>query len=388
MMVLSTLVAFGPFATDMYLASFPQIAASLGSSLALVQLTLSVYLIGLGGGQVLYGPVIDHFGRRLPLLAGIGVFALSSLACAVTTDIHVMIAMRLLQAVGGGAGMVIGRAIVRDLFEVTEAAHFMSVLMMAQSLGPILAPALGGVLLLVGDWRLLFAIMAAYGAVCWTTVFRLLPETLRPERRKPLSFAEFLAAFAWLLRHREFIVTALTSSVAMSSMFAFITGSPFVFMKVYGASAQGFGFLFAGTTLGMLVAATVNRMLLRHFTPATIFKGAVRFHLAATTALVLATATHSLAITMVPLALCVSTVPILLANGSALTMQASGPYVGSASAVYGLLQFVMASVTSSLIGVFHDGTAWPMAEVMLGVSFAGNAVFLLRSRGPRRVPSR
>jgi MFS transporter, DHA1 family, multidrug resistance protein len=380
MMVLGTMTAFGPFATDMYLASFPQIAESLGTSLSLVQLTLSMYLIGLAGGQIVYGPVIDHFGRRVPMLAGVALFVVCSLVCAVSTDVRVLIAARLLQAVGGGAGMIIGRAIVRDLFELQDAARFMSALMMVQSIGPIIAPTVGGVLLLAGDWRLLFAVMAAFGAASWWLVYRFLPETLPAERHKPLSFTEFFSAFGYLFTHREFIVMALTGSVSMASMFVFITGSPFVFMKIYGASEQTFGLLFGCTTLSMFFAAQVSRRLLKRMTPNRLFTLTMRVHLLAACGLMLATATHSLPVTMIPLWLCVACVPILMANSSAIAMQASGPYVGSASAVLGVSQFVLASVASTAISVLHDGTAWPIAKVMLGVSVIGNVVYMFRVR--------
>lgn len=379
-MILSAMSVFGPFATDMYLSSFPDIAQSLSTTQSMVQLTLALFLIGLATGQLIYGPLADSYGRRRPLLVGVGVFFTASLLASLAPNIETLIALRFVQAAGGCAGMVIARAIIRDLYSVGESARVMSLVVMVQSLGPIIAPTTGGLLLLVAGWRSMFVVMTLLGAFCFVLVLRGLPETLPPERRIALSFGNMFQAFGRLLRKRAFIIPALSGSVAMSCMFAFIAGSPFVFMQIHGVSPQHYGFLFAITSLGLFGAAHINRLLLRRYKPAQIFRIVLYVNAGAALCVVLVASTTSLALLMLPLLVCVATVPMILANASAIAMGASGSDVGSASSIYGLMQFGLASITSSLIGVFHNGTAYPMAGMMLGVSVVGNLVYLCRVR--------
>jgi MFS transporter, DHA1 family, multidrug resistance protein len=379
-LILSTMSVFGPFATDMYLASFPDIGRSLSTSQGMVQLTLSLYLIGLAVGQVLYGPLSDAFGRRKPLLAGIALATISSLLAALAPTIETLIGLRFVQAVGGCVGMVIGRAVVRDLYDVGNGAKVMSVVMSVQSLGPMVAPALGGLLLLVTGWRSLFLTMTLLGAASWYVVWRYLPETLPEMQRQPLSFVNLRQGSMRVLRTRTFIVPALASCVAMCCMFTFITGSPFVFMQLHGVSPQQYGYLFGLTALGLFLAAHLNRWLLRRHTPALIFLRTLQFNAVAAVVLVAVANTPHLWLLMLPLFVCVATVPLLLANGSVIAMAASGSDVGSASSLLGVMQFGFASLISALLGAFYNGTAYPMAGMMLAISVLGNLVYILRRR--------
>lgn len=379
-LILSTMTAFGPFATDMYLASFPGMATDLGTTLARVQLTLSIFFVGLAVGQLIYGPLVDRYGRRKPLLMGVAIFTLASIGCVFAPNVDTLIALRLIQSIGGCSGIVIGRAIIRDLYSEGEGARVLSLMMAVQSFGPIAAPLLGGLILLVADWRVLFVVLSAMGLLCFTLVLRWLPETLPPEKRTNLALSTVFITFGRVLLRREFIVPAMAGSVALSCMFAFITGSPYVFMELHGVNEQQYGLLFGVVACGILINAQVNRVLLRHFSPRQILPWALRFNVLAGLVL-FAVANHAtLWVLMMPLWLCIATVPMIAANSAAICMSASGREVGSASSMYGLMQFGFASVASAMVSHLHDGTTHPMAIVILSAGILGNLVYLLRKR--------
>lgn len=380
MLILSTMTAFGPFAIDMYLASFSDIARDLGTTLAKVQLTLSVFFIGLAAGQLIYGPLTDRYGRRVPLLIGVGMFTLASLVCVFAPNVESLIALRLVEALGGCAGMVIGRAIISDLYSEGEAARVLSSMMAVQSFGPIVSPLLGGLLLLVAGWRIMFVVLTLLGLLCFTLTARWLPETLPREKRTYHPLGEILTTFARLSLRREFIVPALAGSAALSGVFVFITGSPCVFMELHGVNERQFGLLFGLVALGILVGAQLNRILLQHWPPRQVFLWALRVNVLVSLVL-LAVAHHSaLWVLIIPLLLCITTVPLIGANSAAMAMSASRRELGSASSIYGLIQFGFASLASSLVSTLHDGTAYPMAIVILGVGLLGNMIYLLRKR--------
>lgn len=377
-MILGALTAFAPFATDMYLSSFSSIANSLHADLGEVQITLSVFFFGLAMGQLFYGPLIDRFGRRKPLLAGIAVFMVTSLLIVMAPDIATFTGLRLLQALGGCAGMIVSRAIIRDLFDETASAHVLSSMMLVQGLGPIIAPVLGGYILVVAGWRAVFVFLLLFGAVCFLSTLIGVPETLAVERRHKTNFIEIMRVFGRLLRQRDFIVPTLSGGLAMSSMFAFISGSPFVFMELHGVSQQHYGWLFGLNALGMIAASQINRVLLGYFSPRVIFRGALGLNMAAATAVLLLASTPSLPVLMLPLYLCLAMNPLMGATATAIAMAASKEHAGSASSIIGVMQFGLASLASALVGLLHNGTAYPMAGVIMGCSLAAGLVLLAK----------
>ncbi|MGE0115202.1 MAG: multidrug effflux MFS transporter [Steroidobacteraceae bacterium] len=378
MLILGTMTAFGPFAIDMYLASFPGIARDLDTTLARVQLTLSMFFIGLAAGQLIYGPLIDRYGRRRPLLIGVGVFTLASLVCVFAPNVESLIALRLVQALGGCAGMVIGRAIISDLYSEGEVARVLSSMMAVQSFGPIVSPMLGGLLLLVAGWRVMFVVLTLLGLLCFTLTARWLPETLPPEKRTSQPLNQILITFVRLLWRREFILPTLAGSAALACVSVFITGSPYVFMGLHGVNEQQFALLFGLVALGIVMGAQLNRVMLQHWSPRRVLPWALAANMLVSLML-LAVAHHAaLWVFIIPLLLCIATVPLIGANSAAIAMAASGGELGSASSIYGLIQFGLASVASSLVSTLHDGTAYPMALVILGASVLGNMIYLLR----------
>lgn len=374
-LIFGLLTAFAPFATDMYLAGFPDIAQTLGCRPEQVQLTLSTFVFGMAIGQLFYGPIIDRFGRRRPLIGGLCLFTVSSLAIIWSPDITSLVALRFLEAVGGCAGMIISRAVIQDLFDPQEAAQALSAMMMVQGVGPIAAPVLGGFLLTLAHWEAIFVFLSMLGAGVLVLVVLNVPETHTPASRQPLAPGSICAGFWRLLVRPGFIVPALSSSISLSCMFAFITGSPFVLMNLHGVSQRGYGLLFGFVAVCMMAFGQINRVLLRRHSAARLYAGSLLVNLVAGLVLVSLSSTTHLVLLMIPLCACLAMVPVMGANGVALAMAQCGEQAGSASSLVGAMQFALAGVVSALVGVLHNGTAYPMTGMILACSVVANLVF-------------
>lgn len=366
LVLLGALSAFSPFATDTYLSGMPTIAHDLGTDLAHVQFSLSSYFAGMCAGQLLYGPLCDALGRRRPLLVGAALFTLASLLLMVGQDVDTLIGGRTLQALGGCAGVIVARAVIQDLMQGREAARALTLMMMVQGLGPVLAPLVGAWLLQLAGWRSVFAFLALFGGVCWLAAWRALPETLPPSQRRPLHLAATLRTFAALLRSRAFMQPTLVAAIATGAMFAYITGSPGVMIQLHGLSQQQYGGLFAANALGMIAAGRLNVRLLRTRSPEEVLCNVVCVMAGAALALLLLNGHRSLWAVVLPLFVCIACVPLVAANGTALAMAAGRQAAGSASSLVGALQFGVAACASGLVGAFENGTALPMAAVMAG----------------------
>ncbi|WP_320203207.1 multidrug effflux MFS transporter [Agrobacterium rosae] len=374
--ILAALTAFAPFATDMYLASFPMLAEDFRTDLGKVQLGLSLFFLGLALGQLVYGPLIDRFGRKLPLLAGIGLFIVTSLLIVFAPNIESFIVLRLLQAIGGCAGMIVSRAIISDLFEGQEAASILSLMMLVQGLGPILAPILGGYIVAAAGWQAVFLFIAAFATVCFLATRFGIAETLPTDQRQRASAMDILRTWAGLLARPGFIVPTLAGSFAFACMFAFISGSPFVYMELHGVSETLYGWLFGLNAIGMIIAAQLNRSLLVRFPAEQVTVVALGVLLVSGVALVFVAQTASLPVLIALLWVGLATVPMIGANSTALAMAASGRDRGSASAIIGVLQFGLASMISGLVGVFHNSTAWPMTGAILLCAAAAASIWI------------
>ena len=364
-LILGALSAFGPLAIDFYLPGFPAMAIYFGTDEKHIQLTLAAYFLGLSLGQLAYGPVADRFGRRIPLLVGVSLFTLASLACAFAPNLEWLIGARFVQALGGCAGMVLARAIVSDKCNAVESAKVFSQLMLVMGLAPILAPMLGGVLVNGAGWQAIFLCLTVFSALCLTAVAIGLPESMPADHpRQPLSGA--LRQYANLFKDRVFIGHALTGGIAMAGMFSYIAGSPFVFIKLYGVPAEHYGWLFGTSAAGFILVAQVNARMLRKFGPAWLLSRAVWVYLAAGL-IVLGISllrTEQLWPLLVPLFVCLASLGCIIPNASACAMNGQGRRAGSASALMGFLQFGVAAGAASLVGVLHDGTATPMTMVI------------------------
>jgi DHA1 family bicyclomycin/chloramphenicol resistance-like MFS transporter len=364
-LILGALSAFGPLAIDFYLPAFPAMAAAFGTDEKHVQMTLAAYFLGLSLGQLAYGPVADRFGRRIPLLVGVTLFTLASLACAFAPSLDWLIAARFVQALGGCAGMVISRAVVSDKCDAVGSAKVFSQLMLVMGLAPILAPMLGGLLVNLHGWQSIFIALTAFSALSALAVAMGLPESLPANQpRQPLSGA--LRQYGRLLADKVFLGHALTGGVAIAGMFAYIAGSPFVFIKLYGVPPEHFGWLFGLNAAGFILVAQLNARLLSKRGPAFLLARAVWVYLAAGLTLLAVSTLHTEQLwpLLIPLFICIASLGCIIPNAAACAMNGQGARAGSASAMLGCLQFSVAAGAAALVGVLHDGTAMPMAMVI------------------------
>ncbi|AVD88438.1 MULTISPECIES: multidrug effflux MFS transporter [unclassified Pseudomonas] len=364
-LILGALSAFGPLAIDFYLPAFPAMAQAFATDEQHVQTTLAAYFLGLSIGQLAYGPIADRFGRRKPLLFGVALFTVASLACAFAPNLDTLILARFVQALGGCAGMVLSRAIVSDKCDAVASAKVFSQLMLVMGLAPILAPMLGGVLVNLAGWQSIFLTLSLFSAACLLAVGMGLPESLPAHiPRQPLSGA--LRQYFRLLSDRVFLGHALTGGIAIAGMFAYIAGSPFVFIKLYGVPAEHYGWFFGANAAGFILVAQVNARLLAKRGPAFLLLRAVWMYLAAGLVLlgVAATRPTQLWPLLVPLFVCIASLGCIIPNASACAMNGQGARAGSASALMGCLQFSVAAGAAALVGLLHDGSAVPMAMVI------------------------
>ncbi|BBN52599.1 Bcr/CflA family drug resistance efflux transporter [Pseudomonas chlororaphis subsp. aurantiaca] len=364
-LILGALSAFGPLAIDFYLPAFPAMALAFGTDEKHVQLTLAAYFLGLSIGQLAYGPVADRFGRRIPLLAGVGLFTLASLACAYAPNLEWLIGARFVQALGGCAGMVISRAVVSDKCDAVGSAKVFSQLMLVMGLAPILAPMLGGLLVNLYGWQSIFIMLTLFSALAGLAVALGLPESLPAHvPRQPLSGA--LRQYGRLLADRVFLGHALTGGIAIAGMFAYIAGSPFVFIKLYGVPAEHFGWFFGINAGGFILVAQINARLLAKRGPAFLLARTVWIYLLGGLALLAVSSLHPAQLwpLLLPLFICIASLGCILPNASACAMNGQGARAGSASAMLGCLQFSVAAGVAALVGVLHDGSAVPMATVI------------------------
>lgn len=387
LLILGALSAFGPLAIDFYLPAFPTMARAFATDVEHVQLSLAAYFIGLALGQLVYGPLADRYGRRWPLLAGVTLFTLASLACAFAPSLDWLIAARFVQALGGCAGIVITRAVVRDSCDPVQGAKVFSQLMLVMGLAPILAPLAGGLLMNAFGWQSIFVSLTVFSALCGVAVALRLPETLPADAPKhPLNGT--MGRYVALFRDREFIAFALAGGVAMAGMFAYIAGSPFVFIELYGVPAEHYGWLFGSNAAGFIVISQVNARLLRLRGPGFWLRRFVWFYFACGAALLVIALSKPDALwpLLIPLFAGLASLGSIMPNATACAMAKQGSQAGLASALMGSLQFCVAAVASAAVGWLHNGTAVPMALVITVCAFL--AACLAWYTGQRAVAER
>jgi MFS transporter, DHA1 family, multidrug resistance protein len=384
--VLGSLTAFGPLSIDMYLPGLPAMARSFHASASEAQITLTACLVGLALGQLLAGPLSDRLGRRRPILLGVAAYSAASLCCALAPSVHVFTALRLVQGLAGAAGIVISRAAVRDLYSGVEAARFFSVLMLVNGLAPILAPVIGGQLLKITSWRGVFVTLAAIGVLILVGAATGLPETLPPERRRGDGLRATVATMRALLRDTVFVGYALACGLSFAAMFSYIAGSPFVLEDIYGISPQVFSAVFAANACGIVAASQVNRRLLAHSSPRALLRLALLAGAAGGIALLTVVLIGGLGVwaVLMPLFVVVSSVGIVMPNSTALALSDHPDAAGSASALLGMLQFVIGAGVAPLVGVAGKHSAVPMALMiaLLGVGALVAMGLLTRRRAP------
>ncbi|MCS7478576.1 multidrug effflux MFS transporter [Umezawaea endophytica] len=381
-LVLGGLTAFGPLSIDMYLPAMPQMAGELHAADATVQLTLTSFIVGLAAGQLLVGPLSDALGRRRPLLVGLALYVVGSVLCAISPTSGVLIGARAVQAAGAAAGLVIARAVVRDRYSGVEMTRFFSTLMLVNGLAPVLAPVIGAQLLTFTSWRGVFVTLAVLGSALLAVVALVLPESLPADRRTPARPAAALRTYARLLTERTFIGYALASGLMFASLFAYVSGSSFALQGVYDLSPQQFSLVFGLNGIGIILAGAVNRRLVGRFGEHAMLRSGLL--LAAVSGLLVLAAVlfgFGLIGLLVPLFFLVSSFGLVMPNASSLALADQARAAGSASALLGVLQFLIGGgLATPLVGLGGPGTALPMAAVVAGFSALALLVSLVLNR--------
>lgn len=370
--ILSALVAM---AMDMYLPGLPEIAVDLKADHGLVQQSVSVFLIGIACSQLFYGPLSDRFGRRRLLLAGIVIFTLISALCVRVTDIDQLISLRLLQAIGAGAGGIMVAAIVRDLYQDEQAARVMSYVIAVMMVVPLLAPIIGGYVLIWFGWRAIFAVLVLLGIVCAAAVLLAVPETLPEQRRRSLALSSIADAYRQVLSDRRAMGFNLSAAFSYGCLFAFVSGSPYVYIEYFGVSPQYFGYLFGCNILVAIAGSYLSGRLIGRFSSQALLLTGVSLQLMGTAALMLMSYAEigGLPTILFPAAISVGVTAVINANSTAIILNWFPQVAGTASGVVSISRFGISGISSAAVGYFHNGSILVMPAVMLCcalVSFA------------------
>jgi DHA1 family bicyclomycin/chloramphenicol resistance-like MFS transporter len=376
-LILGLLTAIGPFSIDMYLPAFPDIARGLNTSVSKVMLSLSSFFVGISVGQFVYGPMLERYGRKKPLYVGLTVYFVASLGCAVAASVDGLIFFRLLQALGGCAGMVAARAIVRDLFEVRENAKIFSTLMLVVAVSPIIAPTLGGYVTAIFGWRSVFIILMVVDLLILAGVYFLLPESKKPDPGFSLRAGSITKNYLQILKHPQFYTYALAGAIAYGGLCAYVSGSPAVFMEVFGVNEKQYGWIFAIIAVGIISASQVNNVALKRRTSEQIIKIASAFQTGIGLIFVVLSfmGWSELYLTIFLIFLFLSCQGFIFPNASALSLASFGHNAGSASALMGGIQMSVGAASSALVSVFQNHTSMPMATVMAVCSAGAFTVY-------------
>ncbi|MEC2113130.1 Bcr/CflA family multidrug efflux MFS transporter [Bacillus stercoris] len=375
--LLGMLAILGPLNIDMYLPSFPEIAEDLSASASLVQLSLTACLVGLTIGQLIVGPVSDAQGRRKPLLICIFLFALSSLFCALSPNITTLVAARFLQGFTASAGLVLSRAIVRDVFTGRELSKFFSLLMVITAVAPMVAPMTGGAILLLpfATWHTIFHVLMIIGFLLVLLIALRLKETLPPEKRIPSSIGTSVKTMGSLLKHRSFMGYALTVGFIHGGSFAYVSGTPFVYQDIYGVSPQVFSILFGINGLAIISGSFIIGRFGGIIHEKSLLRIAVITAMIATAVLLTMTIIHGpLATLVISIFIYMITIGMVLTSTFTLAMEKQGHRAGSASALLGMLPLLLGSIVSPLVGI-NETTAVPMGAIMFVTAVIGSLAF-------------
>ena len=371
---LGVLMCFGPMAIDMYLPALPAIGLAFDVGQDKVQWSLSAFFLGFGIGQIVWGALADRLGRRRPVAAGILLYGIGCIGCSLTNDIGHLAIWRFVQALGACAGPVLARAMVRDVFGRDRAASVLSLMMLVMGVAPMVAPVLGGHILLIGTWRTIFWVQACFVIVAFAGLVSL-PETLPAARRRASSLGGMIGAYGRLLADRRYLGYALCSSFIYGGMFAYISGTPFVYIELFGVRPENYGYLFGVNIVGMIIVNTVNsRVVLRFGTDRVLRMGCVLASLVGLGLLGFAiTGYGGLVAIASALFLFMGLTGMIAANAMAGAMSILPEIAGSASALTGALQFTFGAIAGSAVGSLANGTAVPLAGVICACGIAAVA---------------
>lgn len=382
--ILGALSTISPFAIDMYLPAFPEVASALHTTSAHVQLTIASYFAGFSIGQLIYGPLLDRFGRKRPLYAGLALFIVASALCMGSHNVKWLIATRFVQAIGGCSAGVAGMAMVRDFFHVDETAKIISLLILILSVSPFLAPRVGFYVAEHFGWRWVFALLAGF-ALLMIVVCRLcLPEGHKAENTISLKPMPIVRNYLEVLKEPQFLTYALSGSFAFSGLLVYVSSSPIIFMEVFHVNGSQFSLIFAALALGFIGANQVNVFLLRKFTSAQIFYATLWVECLVVLFFLVGTYFHwlGMAAVLALLFIVLSSLGLAYPNAAALAVVPFDHNIGSASAMLGFLQIGIAVLASSIIGLTNSHTMTPVALIVAVTSWIGLAILMI---GRRRI---
>ena len=385
LLVLGTLIALGPFSIDAYLPGFESIAKDFNTSISQIGLTLTSYFIGISIGQLAYGPIMDKFGRKKPLLIGLGIYFLSALSCMVSPNLEWLIVSRFFLAVGAAAGMVAAKAIVRDVFPVHEVAGAISVLMLIMGGAPIIAPTVGSFIIDSFGWQMIFLFLAVFCLLMIFSVTRLLPESIVPDKLVDLKPKQVAIKYFGILTHSKFWSFAFSGSFAIGAMFAYISDAPKLFMGNFDLTQKEFGLLFGLNAGGLILGSQINRLFLKRFSTLqiTLFNSVVLVILSATFLLI-----ALLKLGFLPTTIVLFFMLFLLGfqnpNTTALSLEPFEKKAGRASALIGSLKMILGALTSFIISLFHTSSSVPLAVILFSCLFV-SFLLLLRYSNKTKV---
>jgi MFS transporter, DHA1 family, multidrug resistance protein len=377
-LILGSLTALAPFSIDMYLPGFGEIAKGLGTSVATVALSLSSFFVGISLGQLLYGPLLDRYGRKKPLYAGLVLYIVATFVCMQAKDINTLIILRFIQAVGSCAGTVAAMAMVRDLFGAKESAKVFSLLLLVLGASPLIAPTAGGYIVAVWGWRVVFLVLLILGVLILLLTVFFLPESYPADRSFSLKPLPILRNFLAVLRNRQFIIYMLTYALAFAGLFAYVAGSPYVFMDVFHVDKKTYGWIFAGLSVAFIGLSQFNSLLLRRYSSQQIIRVALTGQVVVSIVLLTGTMAgwYGLGYTIVLLFLFLACLGYTNPNAAALSLAPFDKNAGSASALLGATQMGVGALASVGVAVFSNGTAMPMAAIIAVTSVLAMGVLV------------
>jgi MFS transporter, DHA1 family, multidrug resistance protein len=378
-LILGLLSAIGPFSIDMYLPGFPSIAIDLHTTVDKVSYSLSSFFIGICIGQIICGPLMDRFGRKKPLYVGLVIYIIASLGCAMANSVELLIGFRFLQAMGGCVGMVAPGAIVRDSFPVKENAKIFSLLILILGVSPIIAPTVGSYMIAALGWHSVFLLLAVITALLLVAVIFLLPESKQPDPSMELKPQKILNGFLFVLKQPQFSTYAFSGATAAAGLFAYLAGSPFVFMKIYNVSEQQYGWIFALIAAGLITCSQLNNVLLRKYDSEQIIRTVLLVQTSVGILLFFGSLFNWLNLYSIIflIFLFLSCQGFSFPNSSALSLAPFTKEAGSASALMGALQMGFGAIASAVVGLISNGTTVPMTGVMAGCALLGLIILFI-----------
>jgi DHA1 family bicyclomycin/chloramphenicol resistance-like MFS transporter len=381
-LILGTLTALSPFSIDMYLPAFQDIAKSLNTTTARVDLSLSSFFIGLATGQLIYGPLMDRFGRKRPLYFGLSLYIIASVGCFLSASVEMLIAIRVLQAIGSCAAGVASIAMVRDLFPVKDNAKVFALLFLVLGASPLLAPTAGSYLADAFGWQSVFVVLLSIAVLILIAVFFTLPESYKPDPSYSLKPGPIIGNFLLVVRNPQFYAYAFAGSLAFCGLFAYVAGSPLVFMDVFGLSKKEYGWIFAGLSVGFIGSSQINSMLIKRFKSEQIIRVALTGQVIFGTVFLIGAINgwYNLAGTLVMIFLVLCCVGLINPNTSALCMAPFPKNAGVASSLLGTIQLGLGAAASFGISIFTSHSAVPLAAIMAGTAAIGLCVLLIGRR--------